>query len=490
MQYLKVFYWRQILISNFIIILCIANIKATELHIGVSSTDITPTMPVAVDGQIHLRIAQTAETPLIASVIVLESRQGSRSLESVVFVSCELVTIPTDLLTLVRKEVHQRIPELDVNKIIMNAIHTHTAPVVRIGIYPIPEKGITQVEAYYAFFVKRVADAIAQAWNNRAPGSITWGLSQAKVGYNRRAVYADNSAKMYGKTNVPEFRGMEGYEDQNVNTLFFWDQAGKLIAMSIDVACPAQEVEGRLTINADYWHPVRVALQKRFGPKLCVLAWIAAAGDQSPHLMYGNAGEERMRKLRNLERLDEIARRVVYAVEDAYEVVKADQHNDITLIHEVEKVSLPKRLVSETEYEQCKTDQDNVKKQMDTDPKSIERVFRQFKVDGDVIRRFEEQKTNPQPMYDTEIHVIRIGDVVVCTNPFELYTDYGIAMQARSKAIQTFVIQLAGPGTYLPTEKAVRGGSYSAIVQSNIVGPAGGQILVDHTVNLIDKLWQ
>jgi len=89
-----------------------------------------------------------------------------------------------------------------------------------------------------------------------------------------------------------------------------------------------------------------------------------------------------------------------------------------------------------------------------------------------------------------EAHVIRLGDVAICTNPFELFTDYGVRIKARSKALQTFVIQLAGPGTYLPTERAVKGGHYSAIVQSNLVGPEGGQVLVDRTVEILDELWK
>lgn len=84
---------------------------------------------------------------------------------------------------------------------------------------------------------------------------------------------------------------------------------------------------------------------------------------------------------------------------------------------------------------------------------------------------------------------MKIGDIVICTNPFELFTEYGIAMQARSKALQTFVIQLSGPGTYLPTEKAVKGGHYSAIIQSTLVGPDGGQLLVDETVDFINELF-
>ena len=54
----------------------------------------------------------------------------------------------------------------------------------------------------------------------------------------------------------------------------------------------------------------------------------------------------------------------------------------------------------------------------------------------------------------------------------------------------SFVIQLAGPGTYLPTERAERGGGYGAVVQSSLVGPEGGQVLVDRTVETINELWK
>jgi hypothetical protein len=58
---------------------------------------------------------------------------------------------------------------------------------------------------------------------------------------------------------------------------------------------------------------------------------------------------------------------------------------------------------------------------------------------GDVLKRYEKQKANPD--HETEIHVLRIGDAVICTNQFELFTDYGTRIQARSKALQTFVVQ-------------------------------------------------
>ena len=481
-----------------------ANLWAQEIRIGTATTDITPKLPVALMGQFNLRIADTIETPLTANVIALESRDGNRSIDVAIMVSCDVVEIPELLLTGVRDEVQKKIPEIDTKKIFLTAIHTHTAPVLENGLqysfrYQIPKTGVLQVEEYQRFFVKQISEAIVKAWKSRTPGSVSWGLSHAAIAYNRRAVYSkevptpgyfsDGSAQMYGNTNLPEFINLEGMEDHDVNVLFFWNKSGKLIAMSIDVPCPAQEVENRLAINADYWHPVREKLKQRYGADVCVLGWIAAAGDQSPRPMYRKAAEERMIRLRNLSRLDEIARRVVLAVEEAYETVKDDRYANLPLIHKVETVSLPMRLVTEQEYLFCKGERDQAAAEMAADSSTATEVLARMTWNRDVVDRYEKQKINPDPKIDVEIHVLRLGDVAICTNQFELFTDYGLRIQARSNALQTLVIQLAaGTASYLPTEKAVKGGGYSAVIQSAAVSPQGGQILVDRTVELINSL--
>ena len=496
--------FKKIVFLLFFTTLCITvNSQTQELYIGTATANITPKLPVALMGQFNLRIADTVETPLTANVIALESREGTRSLDEAIMVSCDLVQIPWKLIEMVRDEVHKQISEIDGKKIFLNATHSHTTPVLENDLttsfrYQIPKKGVLQVEEYDIFFVQRVTEAIVEAWKNRYPGSVTWGLSHAAIAYNRRAVYSkkiptpgyfsDGSSQMYGNTNLPEFINLEGMEDHDVNILFFWNKGGKLIATSIDVPCPAQEVENRSAINADYWHPVREKLKKRFGPDLCVLGWIGAAGDQSPHLMYRKAAEERMCKLRNLSRLEEISRRIVLAVEEAYETVKEDRYVNVQFIHKVETRSLPLRLVTEQEYIFCKGEMDNAAAAMAADSSTAKDQLARMTWNRDVVERFEKQKINPNPKMEAEIHVLRIGDVVICTNEFELFTDYGIRIQARSNALQTFVIQLAGPGSYLPTEKAIKGGGYSAVIQSNLVGPEGGQILVDRTVELINSL--
>ena len=105
-----------------------------------------------------------------------------------------------------------------------------------------------------------------------------------------------------------------------------------------------------------------------------------------------------------------------------------------------------------------------------------------------LIDRHERQQKDP--FYRMELHVVRFGDIAIATNPFELFVEYGIRIKAQSKALQTFVIQLAcSAGGYLPTDKAVAGGGYSAEVADMRVGPEGGKVLVDQTVGLINGMW-
>ena len=46
------------------------------------------------------------------------------------------------------------------------------------------------------------------------------------------------------------------------------------------------------------------------------------------------------------------ARRIVQAVDDTYAAVKDDRHSSVALVHHVETVQLPMRLVTEAEYKE------------------------------------------------------------------------------------------------------------------------------------------
>ncbi|MGQ9770561.1 MAG: hypothetical protein ACUVQG_08405 [Thermogutta sp.] len=469
------------LLSVLLGIACLMHVaRAAELYVGVSTADITPSQPVALDGQRHVRIAKEAATPITATALALESKQGEQSLDQAVIVSCDIVAIGEGVRELVRKKV-ANINGLDPEKVFLCATHTHTAPVTSEGKYNLPESGVLRPSEYTEWMTSQIAEAIKKAWEKRQPAKVSWAQGQAVVAQNRRALYADGSAKMYGATNIPEFRGLESQEDHNLEVLFFWNDREELIATAINIACPAQEMEGLSVIHADFWHPVRERLRNQYGQDLGILGLTGAGGDVTPHLMLGKGADERMRQLRNLSRIDEIARRIVRGWEEAYEAAKTDMRSDIVFKHVVKTIELPYRQVTAVEAEEART---MAAQFADKPAERWNYLWHQRVVD-----RYEKQQRGEVETFPMELHVIRLGNVAIATNEFELYTDYGIQIKARSPAVQTFVVQLTGSAGYLPTERAVRGGGYGAVIQSACIGPEGGQVLVDQTVEAIKQLW-
>ncbi|MDR0327018.1 MAG: hypothetical protein LBI05_01845 [Planctomycetaceae bacterium] len=481
----------------FLTILCFftaATLKAATLMIGTAQGDITPTKSVPLQGQFDLRLSQGIDTPLAAHVVALEFIDNNKQRDIAIFVSVDASFITHDLLTAIREKTTAA--SIDASKLIVSATHTHTAPVFILDSPKLPiADTIADFPESIDFTAQRIADAVNRAWQNRKPGKIAFGLDFGVVGWSRRTTYADGSSAMFGNTNQPDFRGIEAMEDHDIGSIFFLDEHHKILAVAVNVACPSQVVGGRNTINADFWHPVRETLAARFGKDLVVLGWCSAAGDNGPHPTYRQAAIARMNTLRELDEMQEIARKIDRAVADTWEAVKTTATGDVPLIHRVETLQLPMRKVTEQEYQTAKVECDKVAALLrtNTDKAPAEVDWMAGDWHGGVVKRYEMQQKDPDVRFAAEVHVVRLGETAIFTNPFELFTDYGIQMKARSPAVQTFLVQLAGvipsAGGYLPTERAVRGGGYSAIIHSTPVSPEGGQMLVDETLKMVGGMF-
>jgi hypothetical protein len=105
-----------------------------------------------------------------------------------------------------------------------------------------------------------------------------------------------------------------------------------------------------------------------------------------------------------------------------------------------------------------------------------------------VLGRFELQRREPRQ--EIEIHVLRLGDTALATSPFELYLDYGTRIRARSPAALTLHAQLScNSAGYLPTQRAVEAGGYGALIANGLIGPDGGQLLVEKILEAIELLF-
>jgi len=472
--------------------------KAAELFIGAATADITPNPPVPLTGNASVRIAREIESRLTANVLALESREGDRAVDQAIMVSCDLCVIRPGIQADFRKHLDGRLPGFDLNKLFLAATHTHAAPVLLQDRYDEKDYGdAIQPKEYVPWLYERMAQAAVKAWQSRAKGAVAWGLGHAVAGHNRRMVYSDGTAKMFGPINTPEFRGIEGYEDHGVHVLCFYDSQKRLKATAITMGTTAQAAGGN-KVSSDFWHDARRLIRERHGEDVCVLGFCAAAGDQTPRAHVSKNSEDRMCKLRGLTYCEEIGRRVAAAFDDVAGVIAKDIRADVPLIHRVRQVELPARVITEAEYAIAKKvceEIDGRKQRLKTDAWT-----RHFY--GLVVERYLAQQKGGWKTYTMEMHVLRLGDVAIATNPFELFVDYGVQIQARSPAVQTFLIQLATsgpqPAYYVPTPRAVAGGSlnekaftnYSATAATNLIGPEGAQVLVERTIEAMNELWK
>ena len=480
----------------------------TKIKIGWADADLTPTEPVLITGQLHARISEGVLDPITATALVLDNDNGKQ----VILVACDFCCIGESLVSAVRQQVTDQLPALHEMDIILNATHTHAGPEVRVaadteaglirngtGV----ELPVMSSERYVEFAASRISEAVVTAWQERATGSIGYGLGQAVIGRNRRSCYTDGMSRMYGNTSAEDFCHIEGYEDHDVNIMATWDANDTVTGLLLNVPCPAQVSEHIYQLSADFWCETRRELRQRLGEKLYVLPQCSAAGDLSPHIQYNTAAEARMRKIAERSEREEIAQRLANAVITVLPLIVQDKHTALAFGHRFETIQVTGRKLSEQDVDDAKAaavplreNYHSLLADLEAQPDKreearwyvpITQCFLKMNWHLGVEKRYAQEQINSH--LPKELHVIRIGDMVLATNPSEYYLDFGIMIKARSVATQTFISQLSGPGTYVPSERAVAGGSYGAGPASTPVGDVGGREMAEWTLKAIQELY-
>lgn len=482
-----------------------------SVKIAMRSVNITPPAPVSLSGQFRLRVSEGVESELRANIFVLEKDDTE-----IIICSCDLGGVIDVFCDDVRRKVSARCPEIKAENIMISATHIHTGPdtypkrpvgsidekYLPYGIRVIPNE-IVPPEMWNGdkcrdYITTRVADGICDAWEQRSEAYFGAAFGRAVVGHNRRAVYTDGTARLFGTTQVDNFYEIEAGEDSGVELLYVFDKNKKPIGALVNVACPAQVVEDMKVMSSDYWGKVRDYVHRELGEDFVVVGLLSAAGDQCPvdlirryrmknpdNRMYRRSDTFSLEN--NYDGLYEIGKRlgreIIERIPEAVEIMKDDgvvENRTVT-------VDFPLRRVSEEEHEadmaklRAKLEQFGT---TDLTPGQASDVY----IYTGANKRYIMQKE-----IDTvkgKVHIARIDDMAFATNPFELFIDFGNRIKARSPAAQTFLIQLCdGALGYLPTKKAQAGSHYSAYVSSGQTGYDGGDLLVEKTLSELGELF-
>ena len=499
-----------------------------SLLFGWSEVSITPDRKISLAGQFAERISEYVEKPLTVTAMAVDS--GS---DQMVLVSCDLVGVSYNLTEAVQEKLTGNKLGLDPTKVILAAIHTHTGPVYPRGqrqkavsgassdskvllkemlpegrkyvesanVTDNPE--IMQGQEMLDFLVDRISRACLEAWSDRAPGSFSNAFGRAAVGMCRRVGYSDGSAQMWGDANTAVFEALEGGSDSGIELMYVFDAGGRLTGIVANLACPAQCVQHRLFVSPDFWGETKKLLREYFGEDLFLLALCSAAGDQcpvdlvrwvepesdvhDPNLKRNNPPKRKADpSMFDLAGMRKAGKRIAREIIDVWEEGLDPAQTDAVFEHQVHWMQLPLRRTTLSEVAAARK---AIRDYLNDKPGDVDfNDAANLQVHLGILRRAKVQEI--MDCLDTEVHIIRMGTVAIATNPFELFLDYGNQIKARSAAEQTFLVQLAnGTEGYLPTEKAEKGGHYSAFISSGQVGHVGGEQLVRETLQNIRALF-
>lgn len=474
--------------------------KKDKILIGWGSRDVTPKGKVALRGQFHQRVTDEIKDPLTATALAIETEDQK---EQAVIVSLDAVCFVDVLMKRCRKVLKEKLPDFDPEKLFISATHTHTGPEQpRNLLGPAPKlDGVMTGEEYGDVLLDKICESVIEAWQNRKLGAVSWGRGYTVIGFNRRVSYFDGSTVMYGKTDNPEFSHIEGHENHGLDMLFTYDSQHKLTGMLINVPCPSQCTEGAYFVSADFWHETREKIRKAYGNDIFILPQCSAAGDISPRTMLDRESDARMMQLKgygddyNMARRQDVADKITAVIDEVLPLLEKDIRDEIEFGHKVIHLDLVERTATEEDLATAKEEVANWQAKLDelegADPASFEYsvAHRRLSFNQRVINMYNDQQEGKNTI-PVELHALRIGDVAMCSNRFEYYLDFGERIKARSKSLQTFVVQLAGEGTYLPPERSLKGGSYGAYIACTPIGPEGGQIVVEESVAKINEMFE
>ncbi len=479
-----------------------------KFMIGWSEADITPATEkkISLYGQYYTRIATG-----IHSRLKTVAAAFSYGKEQFLTASLDLVNFQQDFHRKVRAAVAEMEPEINQEKIFLNAIHTHSGPsATPVGLSNVWKERDNEAlspEEYVEFVIPIIARNLVDAWRNRKAGGIARAFGFARVGHCRRAVYANGKAEMYGDTTRADFIGMEAGEDSGVDMLFTYDEKGKRTGMFLNVACPSQVMEATYKLSSDFAGATRELLKQDFGEEFHTLYQISPAGCQSPRDLVRHYTTEP--DFWHEDGVAEIAERlrtaVLAAVPGKIDYAPIFKHASL-------HVTLPRRRASYVDYKNAQAElarlvaimpeneafqdfckETHANEELDGPGPYDNKLhhFVQIKNAQAVINRYQIQDQDPTVGFD--MNVVRLGDAAIASNAFELYLYYGQNIKARSHAAQTFLVQLAAgadhPAGYLPSPDAEKFGGYGGLITNGQVGSDGGYMLADTTVNEINKLF-
>jgi len=425
------------------------------MRVGTAWQDITPSRPLAVQGQMHRRVAQRTHDPLTVNAAAFQTDGPP-----VAVVSCDLLWLSGESVREAQGECEKRFG-IPAHSVLIACTHTHVAPCTQKLLFgEVDEEFMRSLREAIVGVVGRALDDLEDAELYAGAG---W-LQQ--MGFNRRGLHKDGRADMYHGSWNADFAGVEGPRDGEVPVLFARRPGGDVKLVVSSFSSHPNSLEGEQFYSADFPGAVRAFLRRNLGEGLGVVYLTGAAGNTAPSQLEDNPrcetpwrGEEGWK------------RSGLYLGSEILEVIAGTLKpmNDPALCVAGGVVPIPMRPWPESF--------DPEKFQ----PGGARDYYVQSRADWPRMLREE------SPV-QVRLNVLRMGEAAICTNPAELYVEHGLLIKQLSPARVTLIAQLCdGYVGYVPTRQAFKRGGYSTWpAPSSKLAENAGDFMVEATRKLME----
>jgi hypothetical protein len=254
--------------------LCLTSFASgDEWKVGIAAIKITPDEPVRMAGYAsRTKPFAGVNDDLYAKALALEDAQGHRA----VIIATDLIGFTAPLAEPICRDIANK-TGLARHQILLNAIHTHSAPTLRLDSEPREGPSVEDARrtaAYTRSLQDKIVDVTARALGKLEPARLSAGTGVATFVMNRREVTRDGIILGFNP---------RGLADRSVPVLRVDGADGKLRAVLFICACHNTTLgPNNMLISGDYGGYAQRAIEEEHNG-VTALMLLGCAGDANPH---------------------------------------------------------------------------------------------------------------------------------------------------------------------------------------------------------------
>ncbi len=417
----------------------------SSLRAGAAAVDISPqTLPAIMNGGFLERRANRVVDPLHARALVLSD--GKETIAIVIVDSCMFPTTICDEI----KRIATQQTGIPTDRILISATHTHAAPSVMEMCL-----GTGADPAYVKYVPARVAQSIADAYENLQPAKLGWTIvDSAELTNCRRWITRVDRVGMdpFGGQTVrammhpgyenPEYTSPTGPIDPWLTVLSVVSAANETpICVMANLSMHYFGGDG---FSADYFGEVARLLEARIGQ------FSEEAASRFVGIMsQGTSGDlhwmDYSKPARAINR-PQYSKSVAERVLQAWETI--EHRPDLTLAMTEQRLTIDRRRPSPRRREWARPINAG---RGDLPPRNRKEVYAQ-----------QAEWIHQHPTAEVVLQAVRIGELGITAIPNEVYGITGLKLKRQSPLVATFNLELANGATgYIPPPEQHRLGGYT-----------------------------